>query len=610
MARAPAWQAVGVGCDVGRTRQWLCTLACSVLAVWGPISQASGVDPASQATLKRVLILQSFGSDFAPYNALSATFRSELALSLDERIEFREISVHATNSPELTADTALAVYVQSLSTDRPPDLAVAVGGQAARFVAAHREHLFPATPVLFGGADRRFFPPGTLTPNDAAVPTASDASAEVENILHVLPSTKTVAIVLGSSPLEDFWREELERELAPFETRVRLLWWNELSGQEILDRAADLPPRSAILYLLFVVDAAGIPHASPTMLARLHETASAPIFGLFETQLGQGIVGGPLLPISTVSQLCVDAAERILRGESPASCRYPTVTPGPPVYDWRELRRWGIGERDLPPGSTVRFRPPSPWAEYRWPMLGGLLVIVLQAGLLVGLLLSRSRLRSAEGQVQTLSRRLLTAFEDERRWIARELHDDVSQRLARLALDAARLEAAAPPPADGVDRPLRDEIGSLSADVHALSRRLHPSLLDNLGLDEALRAEVDELSDANPIAVELRLDELPAKPAADVALCLFRIAQESLRNIERHARASRVEVSLRAAQGGWELEIYDDGVGFDPDQHRVGLGLDSMRERCLLVGGKLTVRSAAGRGTRVVAWVPRGECTP
>jgi signal transduction histidine kinase len=568
---------------------------------------AAADEPKTGGALKRILILQSFGSDFRPYNALSASFRSELPQSLGEPVAFHEISVHGTNSPDPAAEDALAGYLRALNADRPPDLVVTIGGQAARFVLLHREHLFPATPVLFGGADQRFFPPGTLTANDAAVPVANDAPAVVESILQVLPATATVAVVLGSSPLERYWRAELGRELEPFEKRVRLLWWDELSGRDIQVRAAELPPRSAILYTLFNVDAAGIPHASPAILAGLHESANAPIFGLFDTHLGEGIVGGPLLPIDTLGQLCVDAATRILQGETPASCRYPAVKPAPPIYDWRELHRWGIRERDLPPGSTVRFRQPSAWEQYRWPILDALSIIALLTGLVIGLLVQRAHRRVAQREVRALSQRLLTASEDERRWLARELHDDLAQRLARLAIDAARLERDAPLPGGGADlSAMRGEIVNMSSDVHALSRRLHPSVLDHLGLNEALRADVERFSEAESIAVDLQFEELAERPSPDAALCLYRVAQEALRNVARHARAKKAEISLRMRDGGVELEVRDNGVGFDPEERRGvhSLGHASMRERIHLVRGRLAIRSAPGRGTAVVAWVP------
>jgi signal transduction histidine kinase len=146
----------------------------------------------------------------------------------------------------------------------------------------------------------------------------------------------------------------------------------------------------------------------------------------------------------------------------------------------------------------------------------------------------------------------------------------------------------------------------MSSDVHALSRRLHPSLLDNLGLEEALRAEAERFADARSLAIELRLDELTVKPSPDAALCLYRVAQESLQNVVRHAHASRVEISLRATAGGCELEVRDNGVGFDPQKQRTGpsLGHASMRERVHLVGGRLALHSVPRHGTSVVAWVP------
>lgn len=572
-----------------------------------PGEPAAAAGPQAGGAAKRVLILQSFGSDFAPYNTLSASFRSELAHGLAEPVEFHDVSVQGTYSPDPAMDEALAAYLAALGAERPHDLVVAIGGQAGRFTLSHRKQVFPATPVLYAGVDQRFVGHDSLTADDATVLVANDVPAMVENILQVLPDTEIVAVVIGSSPLERFWRAELGRELRPYESRVRFLWWDDLTSREILDRAAELPPRSAILYTLFLVDSAGISHASQAVLSSLHDVASAPVFGLFDTQLGQGVVGGRVMSIGTLSSLCAEAATRVLKGEPPADVRFPALAQGPPVFDWRELERWGIRARALPPGSTIRFRPPSLWVQYRWQALGGLSIIAMLAGLVIGLLVHRARRRVAEREVRALSRRLLTASEDERRWLARELHDDLAQRLARLAIDAARLERADSVAASGIDLgEMRGEIASMSHDVHALSHRLHPSLLDHLGLEEALRAEAERFASAESVAVELQLEELRNKPSPDAALCLYRIAQEALHNVARHARAERVEVSLRTTNGGCELVVRDNGIGFDPQKQRRGpsVGHASMRERVQLVGGRLTIRSVPHHGATVAAWVP------
>jgi signal transduction histidine kinase len=577
---------------------------CAAIALSALAAPPTAVDAIAQQPVKQVLILQSFGGDFAPYNLASSIFRSHLVATWAGPVEFNEVSVLGTLSEGTEVEGALREYLIAIRELQQPDLVVAVGGVAGPFVLAHREDLFPATPALYIGVAPRLVHDGGITANDASVPLGVDLPLLVENILTVLPRTESIAIMVGSSPIELYWRDELGRELRPFEDRVRLVWWDDLSGEEILDRAAALPEHSAILYTLFLVDAAGIPHTDKSILGKLHEVASAPIFGLFDTQLGEGLVGGPLLPVSRLASLAAGAAAGILQGEPPERFRLPPVTPEP-VFDGRELLRWDIPENRLPPGSTVRFRAPSPWVEYWRPILAVLIIILIQAGLVVGLLAKSSRLRTAEAEVRALSRRLLSAFEDERRRLARELHDDVAQRLARLAIDAARLEGAGGP------SPLREEIGHLSVDVHSLSRRLHPSLLDNLGLEEALRAEAEQFVEATGIDVEAKLEEILTKPAADASLCLFRIAQESLRNVERHARAGRVELALRSARGGCELEVRDDGAGFDPEQAREqGIGLASMRERAHLAGGHLEISSAPGRGTTVKAWVPAARTAP
>jgi signal transduction histidine kinase len=587
-------------------------LAAAVLGVAAPVRPVAAAGDASRIPAKRVLILQSFGSDFAPYSVLASSFRSALGADLGEAVEFLEVAVTATAASNPQMESALAGYLESLEEQWLPDLALAVGGQAGSFVVANRQHLFSATPVLFAGVDRRLIPVDKLTVGDAVVPSDHNLPVLVENILEVLPRTETIAVVIGSSPLERFWRSELGRDFERFENDVRIVWWDDLAAPEVQRRAAALPPRSAILYTLFLIDGAGVPHANQVFLRSLHEVASAPIFGIFDTQLGEGVVGGRAMPITAISRLCADAAAAVLRGGRPSVSRFSAVTYGAPVYDGRELARWGIGDRDLPPDSTVLFRPPSIWVLYRWPILGSLGVIISLASMVVALNLHRVRLSAAEREVRGLSRRLLTAIEEERRRLGRELHDDVSQRLAGLAIDAARIERelqSAPARAAELCA-LREEIVALSADLHALSRWLHPSVLDDLGLVEALHAEADRFMRMESISIELQLDEPEPRLSEDSALCLYRIAQEALRNVARHAAAATVVISLRAKSGGCELEVRDDGVGFEVDRRQGrGLGLASMHERAQLAGGRFAVTSAPQRGASVVAWVPleRGE---
>ena len=215
--------------------------------------------------------------------------------------------------------------------------------------------------------------------------------------------------------------------------------------------------------------------------------------------------------------------------------------------------------------------------------------------------------KRVEDELRDLSGRLIRAHEEERALLARELHDDVTQRLAVLAIEVGRAELAAP---DGAQAQamlsVREELVRLSEDIHSLAYHLHPSVLEELGLAEALRAECERRGRQGQIDLSVELDPLPAGVGRDAALCLFRVAQEALNNLARHAGARAASVTLRQMDGGLLLAVGDDGVGFDPENPGEGgrLGLVAMRERVRLVNGTLDIESAPGRGTTIVAWVP------
>lgn len=227
----------------------------------------------------------------------------------------------------------------------------------------------------------------------------------------------------------------------------------------------------------------------------------------------------------------------------------------------------------------------------------------------VSVLRDITRSKRNEQDVHDLSRRMIRAHEEERAALARELHDDVSQRLAVLAINVGRAELATPQGEQAeAMRAVREGLVRLSDDVHSLAYQLHPAILEELGLAEALRTE-GERHRSRGLHVWVHLDPSLAAVDDDLALCLFRVTQEALNNVTRHAEATVATVRLRRTDDGLLLAVSDNGVGFDPaDPKTTGsLGLVSMRERARLVNGTLEIESAPGRGTTVIAWVPAEE---
>jgi signal transduction histidine kinase len=559
---------------------------------------------------RRVLLLHSFGPHFAPWNAIAGRFREELIRQSPNPIDLHEASLQGERFEQPQDDTPLVDYLHALFGERGLDLVVSLGAPAARFFQRTRSRVFPNTPMLITGADERTFSAAALSANDTAVPVDIQLRPMIENILRVLPETTAIAIVIGNSRLEKFWVQQLREVVQPFAHRVRFEWFNELSLEEMLKRAGELPPRTAVFYATVRVDARGVPHEEERVLAKLREAANAPIFTYIDTNFGSGIVGGPMLSTQQIADRNAAVAIRILSGEPAGSIKTPTLGSGTPKYDWRELQRWNIAESALPPGSVVQFRQPTVWQQYRAHIATIFAGLLFQASLISWLLYERHQRLHSESAAHELSARLIHAHEEERSRLARELHDDVTQRLALLAIDAGREERSLPRAGGGAAmQSMRERLVRLSEDVHALSYRLHPSVLEDLGLIEALRSECARFSRTCSAQLEVNASDMLDNLPNDTALCLFRIAQEGLRNIARHAEASRAELSLRRRDGGVQLAISDDGKGFDParSNDHASLGHASMRQRAFLLGGKVEIDSSPGLGTTIQAWVPLRE---
>ncbi len=222
---------------------------------------------------------------------------------------------------------------------------------------------------------------------------------------------------------------------------------------------------------------------------------------------------------------------------------------------------------------------------------------------------SEVTLLQTQNELQALTARLLAIQEAGNKDLARELHDDLSQKLVALGMEVSTLlQPSARSPEALAERvhALSARINGLAEDVHAMSRRLHPAILDELGVEAALKEECVGFSAQAGVPAEFESKGVPPSVPEDVSLCLYRVAQESLRNIAKHARAAKVRVVLFGGKGVLRLRIEDIGDGFDLNEvkGKGGLGLISMEERVRLVSGKFSIKSQRGEGTTVEVFVP------
>lgn len=228
---------------------------------------------------------------------------------------------------------------------------------------------------------------------------------------------------------------------------------------------------------------------------------------------------------------------------------------------------------------------------------------------LIGMVADITARKEAERVLATVSGKLIEAQEQERRRIARDLHDDINQRLALLNIDLQRL-ADQPPDTQEELRQRSEELcqraSEISSDVSSLTRELHSPKLELLGIVPAIRGFCEELAKHQNVAVDFRHDDIPSQLPREVSLCLFRVLQEALRNGVKHSGAQRFAAQLQGTPGEIQLTVRDEGVGFDPDEVSPGggLGLVSMRERLALVKGTIAISSKPKLGTEIKVRIP------
>lgn len=253
--------------------------------------------------------------------------------------------------------------------------------------------------------------------------------------------------------------------------------------------------------------------------------------------------------------------------------------------------------------------PDSP-ATLLWAFIAGVItVVVLVAALGAGLVIYQRRFMAMH---RAYSRNLLKAQEEERAWVAREVHDDAVQRLALIGREIDVVRSLDPPLSDTQAHRLesiQEEMKDLSVALRGLAHRLHPALLEKGGLHVALQGLSGDVERAFGLHVvtEIPLAPIPADPAR--ALTVYRIAQEALRNVATHSGATEATLTVSRSNGALHLVVADRGRGFDARARRPadGLGLIGMRERAAIAGGTLTISSRQGEGTRVELSFPTPE---
>jgi signal transduction histidine kinase len=574
---------------------------------------------------KRVMVLHSFGRDVKPWSEYSKSIRSELERQSPWPLEIIDQSLVTTRYADENSEVAFVEYLRALFAKRPLDLIVSIGAPAASFVQRHRQQLFASTPMVFTAVERRRIDRSSLTENDVVVATVQNLPALIENILHVLPNTKTVAWVLGASPGEKRWLEDVRKDLAPFADRLSFIWYSDLSFADILKHAAALPPHSAIFWHLMNVDAAGVVHDGDTGLASLYAVANAPIFTWDQSFFGREIVGGPMQSVDEISKKTAEVAVRILGGEKPGDIKPSFIRPASPIFDWRQMQRWGISEKNLPPGSKILFRPPTAWEQYKPHILAITAAILAQALLIAWLIHERQSRRRAERTArETFSElaqvnRMATAGE-----LSATIAHEVKQPLTAMATlaSAALRWLSRENPDIGRARDALDKV--VVASHHASDVITNVRAMFEKDTQEKTPTDVNELirSVLALVYIDLRKHGVETQMSLDEQLPPVIVNQVQLRQVILNLVMNAIEamnaaeprlLSIKSENTGHNsirVSIEDTGSGIDRSHadrvfkplfttkaRGMGMGLAICRSIIESHGGKIWVSAGASRGS-------------
>ncbi len=502
-----------------------------------------------------------------------------------------------------TSEDHLATLLAKKYAGKKMDLVVTEGRFALTFFLHRGATLWPGAAEVFDFVRNRELP-ARLPPNMTGIAFRMDFAPTVDLALRLMPETRRVFYVGETRPDVESWRGFAEPDFARFAGRVEFTYLDHLSLSDLLKRVGELPAHSIILYAGLYQDASGQTFAPARICPLIASASNVPVYGVASTYLDCGIVGGAVVDLDGLADQSVKLALQVL--ERGTATGLPVEqTPAPKaIVDWRQLQRWGIPTSSLPAGTVIQFRTPSLWERYHRQIVAVLLAMAILLGVIAALLVERRKRKNADSTVQELSGRLISAGEEERRRIARELHDDVLQRLSLVALDLTALERGLPISEWATRHATHEQVQQLTEIITAvrqLSHQLHSSKLELLGLSVALRDLCEHVSTQHGLAVELAVDGDRLRLSRDKALAFYRVAQEALSNAIRHSGASRVEVKVTQVDAKLKMTVRDNGAGFDLASPATGLGLATMRERLRLLGGHLLVRSRPGVGTEVTA---------
>jgi len=510
--------------------------------------------------------------------------------------------------------------------NRKIDLLIAAGADALDIAQRLREVVLRGVPIVFYNIAEDALRGRAIQPDIAGVVLRFDLPGTLALAMRLQPDAKRIVVVSGTSPYDRNWLRRAREALRAYEGRLEVSYWSGQPLQQLLENLRRLSPDTMVLYLAFSDDGSRHNYSPADVAKWIAAASAAPVYGVLDSYLGQGIVGGVFPSFESHGRLAGQLALRVLSGEKPENIAVQSSPLAVANVDWRELRRWGIDGKRLPPGSIVQFRQLTFWEQYQWYIIAALAIMALQAVLITDLLLERARRRRGETDLQRNREQLahvtrVSTMGELAASLAHELNQPLTAILSN-AQAAQRFLNAKPADLKEVDEILKDIVtdnkraGEVIRRMRALVKReeldLAPinivsvindvvQLVHSDGILRNIRVEI-ECQDGLP---SVRGDRVQLQ---QVVLNLLINAFDAMKEAIATERNVKVPAQTNGA-GTVEVSVRDHGTGLTSDElarifqpfyttKREGLGMGLPISRSIIEahGGRLWAENNADRG--------------
>jgi len=598
----------------------------------------------AQDTPKKVLVLYWESKDFVGNISFDKGLQAGLFADPSSKVELFSEYLDTTRFPGDKQSELLHDYLREKYANQKIDVVIATPDPALNFLLKYRTDLFADTPIVFVAVERPSPQVLTSGPGLTGIIRANTHRRTLDLALKLHPETKEVFVISGTPEHDKRFETNSREELAGYEKRVRITYLTDLPLNELLNRVKALPQNSLILYVWYR-SALETEKSLQTfeVLEKIRQVAAVPIYGMGSRNVGNGIIGGYVQDSERNGLEAAELVRRVLNNTRAQDIPVDSAS-SVPMFDWRELKRWGISESSLPSGSVVRFKEYTLWEQYRWRVLGVAFLLLIQTAIITALLLERRRRRRAKEALDQLNAELEVRIDDR----TAALHAK-SRELESFAYSVAHDLKAPLRGIDGYSRLLlqdyseilqddgctmlqtiqnsTDEMTQLIDDLLAYSRLERRELkTDAIELAPVVRALVEEKKREWP---ERPIDFVVDVNGAVVLADASGLAQ-ALRNYLDNAikftgkvPAPRIEVGSEEGAEKCVLWVRDNGIGFDMEHHEeifdifqrlnvtndypgTGIGLAIVRKAVERMGGRAWAEGKPGGGATFYLEIPKG----